>query len=105
MGKSYSRYTFSPIVNSIAFLKIGPSKQKVWNSPFSRHGWTVSGKLSIKLLSIIVPAKWSLKYLEFAQTIMVLKPKSKNSLRSSYVSCFRIGKIACKFCFSSCCSR
>src|SRR5712692_9308123 len=38
-----SRQTISPNENFIGFLKIGPSKTNVWNSPFSPQGSTCSG--------------------------------------------------------------
>lgn len=84
LGASYSRYTFSPMVKGIGFSKIGPSKQKVWNSPFSPQESTPSGRFSIKFSSITVPTKSSSKYLELAQTTIVLKPKFKNSVSKAF---------------------
>src|SRR4028118_412153 len=58
-GALYSRNTFFPDLYDLDSLKIGPSKTKVWNSPFSPQGSIPGGKSFRKSRSIIRPAKLS----------------------------------------------
>src|SRR5229473_2591994 len=52
-----SRSTISPGQTGIGLWKIGPSKTKVWNSPFSPQGSTPEGKSRKKEASSSRPAK------------------------------------------------
>src|SRR5688572_19627536 len=91
-GASYFRYTISPFLKGIGFLKTGPSNTKEWYSPFSPHTSTSGGKSFTNDSSIRRPQKLLSKNFSFTQTVMALKPSDKNSCISSFVSLFHNGK-------------
>src|ERR1700761_9811755 len=56
-GALYSLKTFSPVLYFISFLKIGPLKAKVWNSPFSPQTSTSAGNELINSRLSSCPAR------------------------------------------------
>src|SRR5260370_2132705 len=68
-----SRFTTSPVRTGMGDLKIGPSKTKVWNSPFSPQGSAWGGRSRKKESSSSRPAKLGSRTLVSMQAAIALK--------------------------------
>src|SRR5882757_11434933 len=90
-----SRRTTSPRVKSTGREKMGPSKTKVWNSPFSPQGSTPGGRSAKKDSSSSRPAKVGSRTFESMQMATERNCAAWNSRMSSRVSRFQMGKRAC----------
>src|SRR5580704_15552165 len=78
-----SRWTTSPRVKPMGREKMGPSKTKVWNSPFSPQGSTPGGRSAKKDASSSRPAKLGSRTLESIQTATERNCAAWNSRMSS----------------------
>src|ERR1035441_4777956 len=86
-----SRQTISPKENFTGFLKIGPSKTKVWNSPFSPQGSTCGGSWLRKSSSMTRPTNDGSSFAGSTHTMAVLNPNEMKSLINFDVSRPHIG--------------
>src|SRR5215469_9435489 len=71
-----SRSTTWPARTRTGERKMGPSKTKVWNSPYSPHGSTPAGKSSKKEASSWRPANDGSSFLGSMQTVTARKPSA-----------------------------
>ena len=100
-----SRSTFSPTVKLTGRLKIGPSKVKEWNSPFSPAGSTLAGNSDRNRLSITLPQNSS-PMTRGSQVVMIdLKQRLMNDSTNSRESRFQIGNTPFIPAFARFCSR
>src|SRR5215471_5102896 len=89
-----SRWTTSPVRIGIGQRKMGPSKTKVWNSPFSPQGSALGGRSWKKEASSSRPAKLGARTFGSMQAATARKWRAWKKRMSSHVSRFQMGKIA-----------
>src|SRR5260370_5609195 len=89
-----SRSTTCPVTTGTAERKIGPSKTKVWNSPFSPQGSTSIGNSRKKSASNSLPAKDLSSFLGSMQAVLARNPSARKRAASSRVSTSHSGKSA-----------
>ncbi|MNH38889.1 hypothetical protein D3C79_999860 [compost metagenome] len=65
---------------------MGPSKARVWNSPFSPHGSTPAGRAANRVSSNSWPLRLISSFLGSSVQILALKPAAIISCASSLVS-------------------